>query len=52
MQIWDLDDLLQDSGSTLKRQTVVEDSNSDGMDLEINTPKSNGGILCSFRILK
>ncbi|KAH7514810.1 hypothetical protein FEM48_Zijuj11G0130100 [Ziziphus jujuba var. spinosa] len=43
MQIWDLDDLLQDSGRTLKRQTAVEDSDGDGMDLDINTPKSNKG---------
>ena len=44
MQLWDLDELLQDSGKTLTSQDAVADGDSDEMDLEISRPKINKGI--------
>lgn len=44
MQLWDLDELLQDSGKTLTSQDAVADGDSDEMDLEISHPKINKGI--------
>lgn len=47
MQIWDLDDILQNPSNATKTQAAVEDSDSDGMDVDDNPPKSNKGILFS-----
>ena len=49
MQIWDLNDLLQNPGNALNNQAAVEDRDSDGMDVD-NPPKSNKGILFSFSV--
>lgn len=43
MQLWDLDDLLQDSGNNLRSQAAAEDNDSNEMDVDINPPKSNKG---------
>lgn len=49
MQIWDLDDLLQNPANTLNNPAAVEGSDSDGMDVD-NPPKSNKGILFSSSV--
>ena len=49
MQIWDLNDLLQNPGNALNNQAAVEDRDSDGMDVD-NPPKSNKGVLFSFSV--
>ncbi|XP_023918733.2 WD repeat-containing protein 55 [Quercus suber] len=43
LKLWDLDELLQDSGKTLTSQDAVADGDSDEMDLEISHPKINKG---------
>ena len=44
MQIWELDDLLQQSENNSKSETVAEDSDENEMDLDVKPPKSNKGI--------
>ena len=41
--MWDLDDLLQDSGNNLRSQAAAEDNASNEMDVDINPPKSSKG---------
>lgn len=41
--MWDLDDLLQDSGNNLRSQAAAEDNDSNEMDVDINPPKSSKG---------
>ncbi|KAK9922102.1 hypothetical protein M0R45_030583 [Rubus argutus] len=43
LKLWDMDDILQGSGNTSMTQPVVEDSDSDEMDTDINPPKSRKG---------
>lgn len=43
IKLWDLDELLQGSGNTIKSNSAVEDSDSDGMDIEASLPKSTKG---------
>uniref|UniRef100_A0A5B6YQA3 WD repeat-containing protein 55 n=1 Tax=Davidia involucrata TaxID=16924 RepID=A0A5B6YQA3_DAVIN len=43
LKLWDLDDLLQGSGNTLKTDSAVADSDSDEMDVDINLSKSSKG---------
>ncbi|PON82758.1 WD repeat protein [Trema orientale] len=43
LKIWDMDDLLQDSGNNLRSQAAAEDNDSNEMDLDINPLKSNKG---------
>ncbi|KAK9284466.1 hypothetical protein L1049_023639 [Liquidambar formosana] len=40
LKLWDLDDLLQGSGHTIKSQVTVEDSDSDEMDVDASPRKS------------
>lgn len=51
MQLWDMDDILQGSGNTSMTQPVVEDSDSDEMDTDINPPKSRKGIVLQHSII-
>ncbi|KAF2291670.1 hypothetical protein GH714_028034 [Hevea brasiliensis] len=44
LKLWDLDDLLQNSGDTQKDQDDVTDSDSDEMDVDINPPSSKKGL--------
>ena len=44
MQLWDMDDILQGSGTTSRTEATVGDSDSDEMDTDI-TPKSRKGIV-------
>lgn len=46
MQLWDLDDLLQGSGITVRSSSAVEDSDSDSdeMDMDVSLQNSNRGI--------
>ncbi|KAA8532098.1 hypothetical protein F0562_006760 [Nyssa sinensis] len=43
LKLWDLDDLLQGSGNTLKSDSAVADSDSDEMDVDISLSKSSKG---------
>jgi hypothetical protein len=41
--MWDLDDLLQNSGNAQNDQAPVSDSDSDAMDMDTKPPKSRKG---------
>lgn len=43
-QLWDLNELLQDSADGEKNDSAAEDSDTDGMDVDDNAPKSSKGI--------
>jgi len=43
--MWDLDDLLQNSGNAQNDQAPVSDSDSDAMDMDTKPPKSRKGKL-------
>ena len=43
--MWDLDDLLQNSGNAQNVQAPVSDSDSDAMDMDAKPPKSRKGKL-------
>lgn len=43
LKLWDMDDLLQDSGNNLRSQAAAEDNDSNEMDVDINPLKSNKG---------
>ena len=43
--MWDLDDLLQNSGNAQNDQAPVSDSDSDAMNVDTKPPKSRKGKL-------
>lgn len=45
IQLWDLDDLLQNTGDTQKDQDDATESDSDEMDVDTNPPRSKKGML-------
>jgi len=45
IQMWDLDDLLQNSVNAQNDQAAVSDSDSDEMDVDTKPPKSRKGTL-------
>ena len=45
LQLWDLDDLLQNSGSAQGKEAGVTDSDEDEMDVDANPSSSNKGMV-------
>ncbi|KAL9249819.1 WD repeat-containing protein [Drosera capensis] len=43
MKLWDMDELLQDSGSCIRKHTAAADSDSDKMDVDSSQQKSSKG---------
>lgn len=43
LKLWDLNELLQDSADGEKNDSAAEDSDTDGMDVDDNAPKSSKG---------
>ncbi|KAK4348026.1 hypothetical protein RND71_034365 [Anisodus tanguticus] len=43
LKLWDLNELLQDSEDDEKNNSTAEDSDTDGMDVDDNSPKSSKG---------
>lgn len=53
MLLWDLDDILQDSGKILTSQAAMVDSDSDEMETDTSPPKNNKGIpRAEFHVVK
>lgn len=53
MQLWDLEDILQGSGSTAKGSLAAADSDADSDDMDVDTsaPKSKRGILQTYVLI-